>query len=415
MAGGQLVFQPPQFDWNADNQQLAFDEWKGQITLVLRASSIKKEIWFATIVSYLSKEGFRRWNTLPISKDEAAQQDSEAVFQAIAETLEVSTSYWNHIGEIYSDIKQGDDESINKLDQHIKNLVEKCQYMEAEKLVHRTELLFHVTKHFEVKKWVWSKKRWEDVMYTALLQCAKEHEMMVKDFNHHKSNGGITQITTINTIESFKCGKKGGRNGSSKGESSLHKGSTDKTCSKCNMTHAYQECPAFGKKCHKCGNKNHFSSCCRSNVGQGQGHQSDRTQPHGKSTERHHQPSRGRCSRSRSWSRSSNESVTHSTHSIEHYYIDDIDMVKTFHSIYRSRTVASRSNNTDPDGKTKIITKLGIKLPHRKVVNNLQVKVNDGAKANILPLCSFRSMFPHALDGDGYPREGFLRGTKTTL
>ena len=91
---------------------------------------------------------------------------------------------------MYSDIKQGDDESIDKLNQCIKNLVEKCQYMETEKLVHRTELLFHVMKHFEVKKWVWSQKWREDVMYTALLQYAKQHEMMVKDFNYHKSNGG---------------------------------------------------------------------------------------------------------------------------------------------------------------------------------------------------------------------------------
>ena len=34
-------------------------------------------------------------------------------FQAIAETLEELTSYWNHINEIYSDIKQGDDKSID--------------------------------------------------------------------------------------------------------------------------------------------------------------------------------------------------------------------------------------------------------------------------------------------------------------
>ena len=152
MAAGQLVFQPPKFDWNAEDQQLVFAEWRGQIELALEASSIPKEIWFATIVGYLGKEGFRRWSTLPISKDANAKKDPEAVFQAITETLEVLTSYWNHINEMYSYIKQGDDESIDKLDQHIKNLVEKCQYMEAEKLVCRTELLFHTTKHFEVKK-----------------------------------------------------------------------------------------------------------------------------------------------------------------------------------------------------------------------------------------------------------------------
>ena len=117
---------------------------------------------------------------MPISKDANAKKDPEAVFQAIADTLEVSTSYWNHIDEMYSDIKQGDDESIDKLDQRIKNLVKKCQYTEKKKLVHRTELLFHVTKHFEVKKWVQSKERQEDVTYTALLQYTKEHEMTWK-------------------------------------------------------------------------------------------------------------------------------------------------------------------------------------------------------------------------------------------
>ena len=155
--------------------------------------------------------------------------------------------------------------------------------MEAEKLVCRTELLFHATRPFEVKKWVQSKKWQKDVMYTTLLQYAKEHEMTVKDFNCHKSNGGMAQPMTIDAIKSFKCGKKGSRNGSSNGASSSHRGSTDKRstdkmCSKCSMIHAYREYPAFGKKCHKCGNKNHYSSCCRSNVSQDKGRQRDGTQ-----------------------------------------------------------------------------------------------------------------------------------------
>ena len=45
----------------------------------------------------------------------------------------------------------------------------------------------------------------------------------------------------------------------------------------------------------------------------------------------------------------------------------------------------------------------------------MSVKVDDGAESNILPLKSFRAMFPHALDANGYPKPGFLRGSKTTL
>ena len=91
---------------------------------------------------------------------------------------------------MYSNIRQEEHESTDQLDQHIKDLVKRCQYQtEAEKMMHRTELLFHAMEHFEVKKWVRFKKKREDITYQALLQHAKEHEMTMKDFNQHKSNG----------------------------------------------------------------------------------------------------------------------------------------------------------------------------------------------------------------------------------
>ena len=79
------------------------------------------------------------------------------------------------------------------------------------------------------------------------------------------------------------------------------------------------------------------------------------------------------------------------------------------------RSVTSVSNDTDLDGRTKILTELQIKLPHHNIVDNLQVKVNDGAKVSILLLQSFRLMFPHTLDENGYPKEGFLQGSRTSL
>ena len=406
MASALLVFQPPKFDWHSEDQQLTFEVRKGQITLTLRASNFNKDIWFATIVGYLGKEGYKRWNTLPILKDEEAQKYPEAVFKAIADTLEVSTSYWNHIDEMYSDIRQGEHESTDQLDQCIKNLVKICQYStESEKLVHRTDLLFHVTKHFEVKKWVRLKKRREDVTYEGLLQHAKEHEMTVKDFNRHKFNGGTMIASTVDEIRTFRY-KKGNT-----GNNHRAKGSSGKVCSKCNTLHQLRECTAFGKKCHKCGHKNHFSTCCRLKQ-KIQGEGNSKRSPQGRSTERHHRP-KGRCSRSRS-----SRSNTRSAHSIKlnHDQLQQESTVKKmFNTIYRSKSMSSISNETDPDGRTKIVTILNIKLPHRDVIDNLQVKVDDFSEANILPLDSFRSMFPHAVDEDGYPVEGFLRGSRTNL
>ena len=77
--------------------------------------------------------------------------------------------------------------------------------------------------------------------------------------------------------------------------------------------------------------------------------------------------------------------------------------------------MSSISNEMDPGGKTKILTILNIKLPHQNGMDNLRVKVDNSAEANILPLDSFRTMFPHALDEHGYPTEGFLERSKINL
>ena len=155
----------------------------------------------------------------------------------------------------------------------------------------------------------------------------------------------------------------------------------------------------LAKKCHKCGFKNHFSSRCRSsrNNRQDSDRCRGRTPGRGRRPERCRRPSRGRHSRSRSRSRSSSQ--TRNAHSIEidRYDIDDIDVLRTFHSISRSKSVAAISNDTDPDGKMKILTKLRVKLPYRNIADVMEVKVDDGAEANILPLHTFRSMFPHQL------------------
>ena len=86
-----------------------------------------------------------------------------------------------------------------------------------------------------------------------------------------------------------------------------------------------------------------------------------------------------------------------------------------FSTISRLKSVASISNDTDPEGKMKILTVLQLKLPHHKSIDGITIKVDDGAEGNILPLNSFMAMFPHALDTSGYPKPGFLRGSKTTL
>ena len=155
MASGQLIFQPPMFDWPSDDQQTAFKEWQGHITLTLEASNIPPERWYASIIGFLGTKGFKQWQHLNISKKDKEKKHPENVFKAYADTLEVLTSHWNHIDDMYSDIRQGKQETTDQLDQSIKILVKRCGYTtENEKKQCQLELLFHAMKHFKVKKWV---------------------------------------------------------------------------------------------------------------------------------------------------------------------------------------------------------------------------------------------------------------------
>ena len=233
--------------------------------------------------------------------------------------------------------------------------------------------------------------------------------------------------TTIDEIRTFKHRK---------GQGHRAKGSQGKICGKSGMSHPPRECPAWGKKFHKCGNKNHFSTCCRSKQS-GAGNRKSCSTSRGCKGK-----GKPPCSRSRS------KSVTKSAHSIEtasfQDHLDDLhgesadphgdqqenlhgtnsfqdhqestDFVKkSFSTISMSKSMASISNDTDPEGKTKILTILQIKLPHCNGIDDLKVKLDDGAEGNILPLNSFRTMFPHALAMNGYPKPGFLRRSKTAL
>ena len=223
--------------------------------------------------------------------------------------------------------------------------------------------------------------------------------------------------TTIDKIRTFKHRK---------GQGHRAKGNQGKICGKCGMSHPPRECPVWGKKCHKCGNKNYFNTQCR-------------YKQTGARNRKSCSVSRGHKGRGKPChSRSRSKSVTKSAYSIESAsfqdHSDDLhgrntdnlhgdrgdlhgnqrgdlhgtnsfqdhlgstDFLKqSFSTISRLKSVASISNDTDPEGKTKILTVLQLKLPHCKGIDDVTVKVDNGTEGNILPLNSFRAMFPHAL------------------
>ena len=183
--------------------------------------------------------------------------------------------------------------------------------------------------------------------------------------------------------------------------------------------------------------RNHFSTCCRTRDRKKSLDRDQHRLTHRESWSKRRSRSRHkRYASEDSEDRSRSRSTTQSANSIEwhsfqvhcelherlpndlherHPFENNDSGTKTFHSISRLKSVASISNEMDPDGKTKIVTILNIKLPHQNGIDNVRVKVDNGADAIILPLDSFRTMFPHALDNYSYPQDRILRRPRTQL
>ena len=84
MATGQLIFKPLEFNWQVENQYEAFQQWKGQVSLPLDASNIKKKIWYATMIGFLGAEGYKWWTNL---KNAENKKNPEKVKYSIVQII----------------------------------------------------------------------------------------------------------------------------------------------------------------------------------------------------------------------------------------------------------------------------------------------------------------------------------------
>lgn len=156
-----------------------------------------------------------------------------------------------------------------------------------------------------------------------------------------------------------------------------------KKCRYCDGLHPFKPrelCPAHGAKCHKCGIVGHWAKACHSEKEAGS---QPRRHPHHKEKTQHRPPPRKRTSQKHQNSK-----------------IHEVDLQEFQQMSFDSITFVDsvQSNTTD-----EIMTDIHVKLPGNPLEHNSRVKADSGAKGNLLPLRTFRKMFPSKLDQNWQP------------
>ena len=237
----------PHMDWNAEDRLAAWTFYKERLEQYFMIAHTPKEDRVTHILFFGGKETSERWTALKDHMEEDKQTDADEVFKAFVSSFKKSSSHWQARDEYLSDIKQGKQQTMAKLDIYIKNLVRRYQFKQAEQEPHKIDLLYHATAHFGVRKFVHNAKP-EELTYDKMIEVANAHERTCHKYQIHKQACSVVSPSNYSNplLQTSTLSK------------SFQKGPPKKTYGICRCSHNHGECPTHGTTCSGCSKKNHW-------------------------------------------------------------------------------------------------------------------------------------------------------------
>jgi hypothetical protein len=440
MANRKSAIPYPTMNWEASDLQNEFEKFKQLATLWMIGEEVSTEVQYAKIVLMTGEIGRKRFNTFNLTAEQL--KDPENLWKAFSNTLETSTSYRVARGTLYKDFKMQSKESANEFDVRLTRVLDDCKFPEAVRKHLRLDIFIHACRYYEVKKWCnkQSDTGADALTYEKALEKARAHETSIKDFQQmHADNPDLQTAISLSSIKAavdamqYRRGGTQSKRGKGRRQSrspayspqrpqyeqqkqqkqkskSQAPPSKDKPCNNCGYTRHVpaDKCPAKGLTCDSCGKKNHFSSVCRSS-----------------SPQRNRNGSPTPC-RSRRRDRSPTPKVRSPTDSLTVQPAMSHDMAEqfvklSFHSVQNRGKSSPKTRihvdymdtiqrlDTDSDGKTTVMVNLDLKLPNRPGGRHtLRCKADMGAESNLLPISTYRKMFPDRSHEDGTPDLKYL-------
>ena len=180
----------PTMNWSAEDVPATWQRFKTRMQQFLRYTHCPRGEELCAILLYAGDEASNRWETLKFKCDD--EDDVDKVWAVFDGSFEKSGTFWQYREEYLSDFRQGPNETAAELDLNIRTLVTRCQFLEDERDRRRVDLLFHATKHYEVKKAIQDAKG-DDLTFEKLIETAKKIERSKVDSANYKSNFSRSQ------------------------------------------------------------------------------------------------------------------------------------------------------------------------------------------------------------------------------
>ena len=392
-----------------------------------------------------------QWNAS--IKDTVCLDDLATIFKAFRKGFEIEETYWTYRSLYLSSAKQSPDETAAALATRVKDLMAQCKWPDREKEGRHINLYYHITEHFDVKRYIQNETAREggNLTWEKLVEEAKHQECVGKEYaRFQRENGGGGTPSYGDPDSAADAISRGYKKPQQRSWTpSGGKGGQPKQCDQCGKCNGCKgekgTCPAWGKECGICHGQNHYKVVCRKAT-QMQGTWG--AQPkQGKGTK----PSPGKA-KAKYYAHSV---VLKMVFSWEEGKLCDTDAVQN--SVTSEPSVplskAAKQDNpvlsgskpskaalctrnvfscdsihnmgdgtsdqcqtdTDPSGCLCIMTYILVRAKTTSRTHNIRVKVDPGADTNLMPVHHFRTIFPYLCDSSGQPKEGVLKKAESSF
>ena len=312
-------------------------------------NKVEKQNQWHYIKLSAGSQGKDLWDSWQLRDDH--KKDHELIFKKFADHLVGTQNKWVMRLELAA-MSQGETESIEDYICRLKAKANKCSFSSGTK---DEQIIFQLIKGI---KWSDARRKLiskgNDLTLNDAIEIAKNFQATLSNTSSFEKN------TSVNAVRQER-GRKPQR----------------KNCWFCGTFHPPKKCPAYGKKCNKCGQMNHFAKVCQDFKGR------SKSRPRSKS-------------KARTYDKQGHRNNVHAnqvTEEDENIYFDDSPL--DCGSIEFSETNVAAILNLKGERQV-IMAKLDVQPPNITRNVTQKVKADTGSNGNILPIRCLKQMYPNS-------------------
>ena len=240
---GGLQLSKPVFDWNVSNKLTELEQFKADCEILFNGPlyNLKEKQRAGLIVNWLGREA-----TQILTSVKSNVETSTEVFKVL-EAIFRPESNQTLSRFKFRNMKQSASQNYDNYMSGLRLALPECKYRnDADELL-KDQFIFGIYNK-EIQDHLLGEIKETDNSVRALYEARKVESKLAQRKMLGIANPNLVCVDKL---------KKSTRFNKSKDAPKID-------CRYCGHNHKKGDCPAFGRECHKCGWKNHFSKMCKS-------------------------------------------------------------------------------------------------------------------------------------------------------